>query len=89
MFLGFHDSVIKNIEISNRQANVMFDNFGWYGVIEFCFEGLISVNLNPSQENYSNEIFGATLIVKDECIFWTEDTKESEIIALNLKWRKI
>ena len=84
-------------DYSERSLTVTFDNSGWYGVVELCFEGLISMNLRPAQENYSREIFSACLFVENECVFWADDALEKEdlnytgsyIKALNLKWRKI
>lgn len=101
VFAGFHDSTLDKIQYvedySERSFTVTFDNFGWYGVVELCFEGLISMNLRPAQESCSREIFSACLFVKDECIFWADDALDKEdlnytgsfIKALNLKWRKI
>lgn len=100
-FAGFHDSTLDKIQYfedhNERSLTVTFDNSGWYGVVELCFEGLISMNLRPAQENHSREIFSACLFVENECIFWADDTLDKEdldyigsyIKALNLKWRKI
>lgn len=80
-----------------RTLRVTFDNSGWYGIVELCFEGLIAMNLRPALENCSRELYSGSLIVKDECIFWADEFLENEnqdfsgsyIKALNLKWRKI
>jgi len=100
-FAGFHDSSLDKMQYvedySERRLMVTFDNSGWYGVAELCFEGLISMNLRPAQENYSREIYSACLFVEDECVFWADDALVNEdlnytgtfIKALNLKWRKI
>lgn len=100
-FAGFHDSTLDRLQYdedySKRSLTVTFDNSGWYGIAELCFEGLISMNLRPAQENYSREIFSACLFVEDECVFWADDALDKEdrnyegsfIKALNLKWRKI
>jgi hypothetical protein len=101
VFAGFHDSTLDKLQYvedySERSLTVIFDNSGWYGTVELCFEGLISMNLRPALENYSREIFSACLFVEDECIFWADDALDKEdlnytgsfIKALNLKWRKI
>lgn len=101
LFAGFHDSVINKMlyeeEYGKRKLNVAFDNSGWYGVIEVCFEGLIAMNLRPYAENYSREIFEASLIVNDETMFWAGECMDKEdlnytgtyIKALNMKWRRI
>ena len=102
LFVGFHDSYLNKLtyeedDYQTRQVTAIFDNTCWYGVAELCFEGLIAMNLRPAQENVSRYIYGGTLLVKDECIFWADDALEEEnlsyegsyIKALNLKWRKI
>ncbi|BBF43781.1 hypothetical protein lbkm_2469 [Lachnospiraceae bacterium KM106-2] len=101
-FVGFHDSTMDTMKYEEnseeRRLTVIFDNSGWYGVVELCFEGLIAMNLRPAQENYSNEIYSACLIVgENQEIFWADEYQEkvdmsyegSYIKALNLKWRKI
>lgn len=98
---GFHDSTLDKIQYfedyGERSLTITFDNSGWYGIAELCFEGLISMSIRPAQENYSREIFSACLFVEDECIFWADHALDKEdlnhkgsfIKALNLKWRKI
>lgn len=101
MFVYFHDSTLDKLTYeeaySKTQLKVCFDNSGWYGVVELCFEGLIALNLRAPAENHSREIYGATLIIKDESVYWADGDLEDEdfnyigtyIKALNLKWRKI
>lgn len=101
LFVGFHDSTLDKLtyeeEYGKSQLNAIFDNSGWYGVVELCFEGLISLNLRAPAENRSREIYDATLIIKEESVFWADDELREEdfsyigtyIKALNLKWRKI
>ena len=98
---GFHDSTLDKMQYvedySESSLTVTFDNSGWYGVVELCFEGQISMNLRPAKKNYSREISSACLFVEDECIYWADDDLYKEnlnytgsfIKALNLKWRKI
>lgn len=100
-FAGFHDSTLDKINYLESHAstmvNAVFDNSGWFGVVELCFEGIHILKIIPTTENYSREIFEASLIVEDESIFWADaymekanDSYEGRIIrALNLKWRKI
>lgn len=100
-FAGFHDSVLNKLIYEEddqiRKITAVFDNTGWYGVAELCFEGLVAMNLRPAQENFDRYLYGGTLLVKDECIFWADDVMQAEdlsyegsfIKALNLKWRKI
>jgi hypothetical protein len=101
LFEGFHDSFLNKLtyeeDHQTRKVTVIFDNTCWYGVAELCFEGLVAMNLRPAQENFDRFIYGGTLLVKDECIFWADDALKEEnlsyegsyIKALNLKWRKI
>lgn len=101
LFVGFHDSTLDKMiyeeDYGKKELRAVFDNSGWYGVVELCFEGLIRMNLCGFSENYSREIYDATLLVNDESIFWADSRLESEnmdykgtwIKALNLKWRKL
>lgn len=101
VFAGFHDSTLEKINYSESHAsttvNAIFDNSGWFGVVELCFEGIQMLKILPATENYSREIFEASLIVENESIFWADgylrkadDAYEGSIIrALNLKWRKL
>lgn len=101
IFAGFHDSTLDKLiyeeDYGKTQLKVQFDNSTWYGVVELCFEGLITLNLKGLGENCTREIYGATLIINDESVFWADDELENEdynyigtyIKALNLKWRKI
>ena len=101
MFMGFHDSTLDKLiyeeDYGKTQLKVQFDNSGWYGVVELCFEGLIALNLKGLVENRTREIYDATLIINDESVFWADGELENEdynyvgtyIKALNLKWRKI
>lgn len=108
LFAGFHDSYLVKIVYSEEygytNAIVTFDNSCWYGIVELCFEGVQTLHIKPAKENYDNYIYDATLLVKDEMIFWADDISMQErfisediasgyessyILALNLKWRKI
>lgn len=108
LFAGFHDSYLIKIVYSEEygytNAIATFDNSCWYGIVELCFEGVQTLHIKSAKENYDNYIYDATLLVKDEMIFWTDDilTQEGQmpkgiessydgsyILSLNLKWRKI
>lgn len=95
LFAGFHDSTLDKLcydeSSGTTKLTATFDNSGWYGVAELCFEGVLALNLRPPKENCSREILDAVLLVQDETILWSEDAScdESYIKALNLKWRKI
>ena len=101
LFAGFHDSTLDRLtyeeEYGKAKLTALFDNSGWFGVIELCFEGLLALNLRPPLENCSRVIFSATLLFREESVFWADDelTEESPsgqctwIKALNLKWRQV
>jgi hypothetical protein len=66
-------------------------------VIELEFSGLIYLKMFPNDENYTSEIFDATMILKDDCIFWCdcgglseadlETYKGTTICASKVRWR--
>ena len=101
LFAGFHDSTLEKLcyEEKHGSTNLVatFDNSGWYGIVELCFEGVLAVNIRPAKENYSREIYEGTLLIRDESVLWADWYMENEdlsyngsyIKALNLKWRKI
>lgn len=101
LFAHFHDSTLESLTYREQSGctsvHAVFDNSGWYGIVELCFEAVQAVNIRPAQENYSREIFEATLRVRDESVLWADWYMEEEdlsfdgsyIKALNLKWRKI
>ncbi len=100
-FAAFHDAVLERIgyeeSYGETKVTATFDNSGWYGIVELCFEGVLAINLRPPKENYSREIYEATLRIQNETILWADWYMETEdlshdgsyIKALNLKWRKI
>ena len=100
-FAGFHDSTLETINYSETNgsvtANTVFDNSGWFGIVELCFEGIQMLKIMPATENYTRELFEASLIIENESVFWADSYMEkpdnsyegSIIKALNLKWRKI
>lgn len=100
-FVGFHDSTLEKVNYSETSSsavvNAIFDNSGWFGVVELCFEGVQILKIIPASENYSREIFEASLIIENESVFWADAYMEkpnnlyegSIIRALSLKWRKL
>lgn len=101
IFVGFHDSTMDRItyeeNYGKKQLNIIFDNSGWYGVAELCFEGLIRMNLQSFGENCSREIYEATFHVTEEMVYWADGETEPNNIqfngtwvkALNCKWKRI
>lgn len=102
LFAGFHDSNLVKLTYEESyeggiKANAIFDNSGWFGVAELCFEGVQLLKIVPPKENYSSEIYSATLWVDEDGVFWADERMEkpdmsyegSIIRALSLKWRKL
>lgn len=100
-FVGFHDSTLETVNYTETNgsatANAVFDNSGWFGIVELCFEGVQMLKIIPAAENCTRDILEASLIVENECVFWADsymkkaDTSYdgSLIKALSLKWRKL
>lgn len=101
LFVGFHDSTMDKLiyeeDYGYTKATIVFDNSGWYGIVELCFEGVQEINIRPPKENCDRYIYDATMIVENETVFWADSYMEkvdlsydgSYIKALSLKWRKI
>ena len=100
LFAGFHDASLKKLVFEENKgmssAIAIFDNSIWYGVIEVCFEQVIAINIRPASYVMGPDIYEATLIVKDETVFWADDYLENEDLSYNgtyikaftMKWRK-
>lgn len=66
-------------------------------VIEMEFVGLKHLNMFPNDENYTCEILDATMILKEDCIYWCDcgdlseddfETYEGTLIcATKARWR--
>ena len=101
IFAGFHDSTLEKISYCESShiavANAIFDNSGWFGVAELCFEAVQMLKIMPAAENYMRNLYEATLLIEDERVFWADTYMEkpdctfdcSIITALSLKWRKL
>lgn len=109
----FHDSCIKEMKyISgayiegkgmhpiNELRILKMIIQGWFlnsEVIEMEFIGLKRLILFPVDEQYTSEILGATMIIKDDCVYWCDcdglsendfDSYERTLIcASNVRWR--
>lgn len=63
------------------------------------FIGLNYLKLFPNDENYTSEILDATMILKDDCIYWCdwgelseadlEDYTGTVICASKVQWRAV
>lgn len=101
MFAGFHDSTLEKISYwegdRSTSAIATFDNSGWFGIVELCFEGIQLMKILPPKPNCIRDIYDAALIVEDESVFWADGYMKnidmeydgSIIKSLSLKWRKI
>ena len=101
IFAGFHDSTLEKTVYTetDEAATVLltFDNSGWFGIAELCFEGIRVLRIVPAPENYSRELTEASLIVENESVFWADAYMEqadetysgSMVKALCLKWRRV
>ena len=107
---AFHDSVLKELDYisgayvdennsmycsdSERRIKVRFDS-QWCRPIEMIFEGVTELNLRPASDNYSSNIYGATLLLQNASIFFCDDTIDdinelytgTWIKAYSLRWR--
>ena len=78
---------------------IMHGSFGQHSVIEMEFSGLKYMNLNPVEEKYSCEIFGATMFTRDKFIYWCDDDcvtinniddySGTVVCASKLRWRYV
>ena len=102
LFAGFHDSDLVKVTYEesgdgSKTAYAVFDNSGWFGIAELCFEGVQYLRIVPAGESYMSEILSATLEVNDDGVFWADTYMEkpdmsyegSIIRSLSLKWRKL
>lgn len=113
MHYGFHDSCLKEFKyVSGAYANEKFmyplndlrilkiifqGRFKNSDVIEMEFIGLKYLKMFPNDENYTCEILDATMLLKEDCIYWCdcgglseddlENYKGTTICASKVRWR--
>lgn len=108
-FGGFHYSVLRTLSYVSghgkdekgsfvldnvRQVSMIFDS-QWSNSIEIIFEGVLALNLRPAKDNYTSELFSATILLKDKTILFYDDDVSSEqedyegtwVNALGMRWR--
>ncbi len=111
----FHDSCIKELKylsgayIKDKWMHPINDKrilriiihgqYDEHSVIEMEFGGLKRLNLSPDDEKYSCDIFGVTMLMKDDLIYWCDDDnltidniddyRGTLICASVLKWRYV
>lgn len=107
---SFHDSVLKTVNYMSgayvgpdrsmypfadiRQVAMCFDS-QCCDTIEMVFEGVTAFNLRPAGDNRTADISAASLIIKDESVFfcdneieeWDEKYEGTWISAYSLRWR--
>jgi len=86
---GFHDSCIVKLNytsgsyVNDENAMICVDNVRcvtmdfdsqWCNGIELVFENVISLNLRPSLDNYSSNIYEITLFVKDYEVYFYDSS---------------
>jgi len=107
---GFHDSVLKSLDyisgacVDENKSMFPLDSVRtlrmvigsqWSDTIELVFEGLVALNLRPSDDNYDCIIMCASIFLKDETAFWSNAEMEKEdwppectcAKAYSLRWR--
>ena len=85
---------VNNQRILHMIIQRQFEN---PSVIEMQFEGLKYLKLFPNDENYTCEILDATMILKEDCVYWCDCGGLSEkdiesytgtvICASKVRWR--
>ena len=90
---------LSMLPINNQRVLSMFiqRQFKNPSVVEMQFVGLKYLKLFPNDENYTCEILDATMILKEDCIYWCDcgglSVKDIEsyagtaICASKLRWR--
>ena len=97
---GFHDTVLKDLSYisssyvnekksmycinSIRQVTMRFDS-QFCNAIEMVFEGVVALNLRPAPDNYTSEIFNASLLLRDGIIFFA-DSRDGITRAYDGTW---
>lgn len=109
---AFHDSVLKELNYisgayvddknsmycadSKRQITVQFDS-QWCHPIEMVFEGVTAMNLRPSSDNHTSNIYGASLFLQNASVFFCDEQMSDVdktyngtwIESYSLRWRFI
>jgi len=107
---GFHDSVLNRLDYisggyvsednslaatdSIRTVTVRIES-QWNAPVDLVFEGVIALNLRPSEDGYDCIIFDAALLLKEETVFFADTGMDAEdfqsgatcVKAYSLRWR--
>jgi hypothetical protein len=79
---------------SERRVTMIFES-QWCRPVEMVFEGVTKLNLRPSSDNYTSNVYGATLLLHNTAVFFCDDALEdidesydgTWVKAYNLRWR--
>lgn len=100
-FGGFRGAALVRLyykeNTGTRQLTARFEEADHFGAIDLCFEGTLALHLQRVGENRSHQFACASLLVREETVFWAdaelpvEDSTvpDNYVKALNLKWRKV
>ncbi|MEH6940031.1 hypothetical protein V7056_19630 [Bacillus sp. JJ664] len=115
VFGGFHDSCLKELYLwtdsyvdedlsmamtSGTNVRILFQRqFENTSAIELLFEGVKQFHMSPPPEDYDSIIYGASLLIEDELIYWANDSSWSPtnnidydvswISSKRLRWRDV
>ncbi len=76
---GFHDSAIDRVTYEETYEDgcrvlMTLDMTCWLGCrMDFCFEDVTEVHLHANLPRYSREIYGATLRIEKDGVFWADE----------------
>ena len=98
---GFHDSVIKtfnytsgasvndnksmNASASIRRINMVIES-QWCDAVELIFEGVTALNLRPPSDNYTADINGVSIVVKEGIIYFYDDIIVNDAFSDEVTW---
>jgi len=114
-FGGFHDSCLKELYLwtdsyvdedlsmamtSGTSVRILFQRQSEnISAIELLFEGVKQFHISPPPEDYDSIIYGASVLIEDELIYWADDSSWkpkknidydiSWIAARELRWREV
>jgi hypothetical protein len=115
LFGGFHDSCLKELYLwtdsyvdkdlsmamtSGTNVRILFQRqFENTSAIELLFEGVKQFHMSPPPEDSDSVIYGASLFIEDELIYWGDDSSwslkkninsdVSWISSKRLRWRDV
>ncbi len=93
----FHDAVLMNLHMGGhnmREVSMVFESC-WSRPIEVVFEGVLALTVNPVLDNYSPEIWEASIRLEDETILFADVNLDEDepldqatwVKAYEMRWR--